>query len=69
MNVELVTQLSLEAALRTAIENEQFVIHYQPKIGLATGDITGLETLLRWQRPGHGLVAPKYFIPALETRD
>ena len=66
MNVELLTQLSLEAALRKAIESEQFVIHYQPKISLATGDITGLEALLRWQRPGHGLVAPKYFIPALE---
>jgi diguanylate cyclase (GGDEF)-like protein/PAS domain S-box-containing protein len=66
MNVELLTQLSLEAALRKAIESEQFVIHYQPKVSLTTGDITGLEALLRWQRPGHGLVAPKYFIPALE---
>jgi diguanylate cyclase (GGDEF)-like protein/PAS domain S-box-containing protein len=66
MNVELLTQLSLEAALRKAIETEQFVIHYQPKISLETGSITGLEALLRWERPGHGLVTPKYFIPALE---
>jgi diguanylate cyclase (GGDEF)-like protein/PAS domain S-box-containing protein len=66
MNVELLTQLSLEAALRKAIENEQFVLYYQPKVNLESGCITGLEALLRWQRPGHGLVTPKYFIPALE---
>jgi diguanylate cyclase (GGDEF)-like protein/PAS domain S-box-containing protein len=66
MNVELLKQLSLEAALRKAIENEQFVIHYQPKVDMQTGRITGLEALLRWQRPGHGLVPPLYFIPVLE---
>jgi diguanylate cyclase (GGDEF)-like protein/PAS domain S-box-containing protein len=66
MNVELLTQLSLEAALRQAIENQEFVIHYQPKVEAKSGRITGLEALLRWDRPGHGLVAPKYFIPALE---
>jgi EAL domain-containing protein (putative c-di-GMP-specific phosphodiesterase class I) len=66
MNVELLTQLSLEVALREAIEDHQFVIHYQPKVDATTGRITGLEALLRWERPRHGLVAPKYFIPTLE---
>ena len=66
MNVELLKQLSLEAALRKAIDNEQFVIHYQPKVEMQSGRITGLEALLRWQRPGHGLVPPLYFISTLE---
>ena len=63
MNVELLKQLSLEAALRKAIDNEQFVIHYQPKVDMQTGRITGLEALLRWQRPGHGLVRPSTSFP------
>jgi diguanylate cyclase (GGDEF)-like protein/PAS domain S-box-containing protein len=66
MNVELLMQLSLEAALHKAIDREQFVIYYQPKVELESGRISGLEALLRWERPGHGLVSPKYFIPALE---
>ena len=66
MNVELLKQLSLEAALRKAIDNEQFVLHYQPKVNMVTGRITGMEALLRWQRPGHGLVLPLYFISVLE---
>ncbi len=66
MNVELLMQLSLEAALRKAIEKEQFVVFYQPKVDLRTGQISGLEALLRWERPGHGLVEPNYFIPMLE---
>jgi diguanylate cyclase (GGDEF)-like protein/PAS domain S-box-containing protein len=66
MNAELLTQLSMEAALRKAIDAEQFVVHYQPKVDLATGRICGLEALLRWWRPGHGLVQPKYFIQLLE---
>jgi diguanylate cyclase (GGDEF)-like protein/PAS domain S-box-containing protein len=66
MNVELLKQLSLEAALRKAIAEEEFVIHYQPKVAMQGGRITGMEALLRWQRPGHGLVPPLYFISALE---
>jgi diguanylate cyclase (GGDEF)-like protein/PAS domain S-box-containing protein len=66
MNVELLMQLSLEAALHKAIDREQFVIYYQPKVELESGRISGLEALLRWERPGHGLVSPKYFIPVLE---
>ena len=66
MNVELLMQLSLEAALRKAMEKEEFVVFYQPKVDLRTGQISGLEALLRWERPGHGLVEPNYFIPMLE---
>ncbi len=66
MNVELLMQLSLEAALRKAMDKEEFVLHYQPKVDLRTGRISGLEALIRWQRPGHGLVEPNYFIPMLE---
>jgi diguanylate cyclase (GGDEF)-like protein/PAS domain S-box-containing protein len=66
MNVELLMQLSLEAALHKAIDRQQFVVYYQPKVELESGRVAGLEALLRWQRPGHGLVSPKYFIPALE---
>jgi diguanylate cyclase (GGDEF)-like protein/PAS domain S-box-containing protein len=66
MNVEMLTQLSLEAAVHKAVENEEFVVHYQPKVDTESGRVIGLEALLRWQRPGYGLVAPHYFIPALE---
>jgi EAL domain-containing protein (putative c-di-GMP-specific phosphodiesterase class I)/CheY-like chemotaxis protein len=59
-------RLDLEHALRNAIEREEFVLHYQPKVSLATGAVVGLEALLRWARPGHGLVAPGVFIPVLE---
>jgi len=66
MNTDVVVRLELETALRKALENDEFVLHYQPKVGLATGGIVGVEALLRWQRPGHGLVSPKDFIPVLE---
>jgi diguanylate cyclase (GGDEF)-like protein/PAS domain S-box-containing protein len=66
MNVELLTHLSLEAAVHRAVENGEFVVHYQPKVEAESGRMVGLEALLRWQRPGHGLVLPHYFIPILE---
>jgi EAL domain-containing protein (putative c-di-GMP-specific phosphodiesterase class I) len=53
-------------ALRRAIEAAEFVLHYQPKIDMRTGKIDGLEALLRWNRPQHGLVSPADFIPLLE---
>ena len=56
----------LEQSLRQAIEQEEFVLHYQPKVHLGSGSVVGLEALLRWQRPGHGLVPPGVFIPLLE---
>jgi diguanylate cyclase (GGDEF)-like protein len=66
MNVQAMAKLDLEHALRKALENEEFVLHYQPKIEIPTGNIVGVEALLRWNRPGHGLVYPGDFIPLLE---
>jgi len=59
-------RLSLESQLRQALEQEQFVLHYQPKINLATGKIMGAEALIRWNDPKTGLVPPNRFIPILE---
>lgn len=58
---------SLEAQLRDALEREQFVLHYQPVINLATGSITGAEALIRWRHPSRGLLPPDQFIPAAEA--
>ena len=66
MNVEVLDRRNLEMALRRAIEQGEFVLHYQPKVQIASGRVTGLEALLRWNRPGHGLVHPQEFIPVLE---
>ena len=57
------------ARLREAVESEQFVVHYLPKFDLATGAVCGLEALLRWENPGHGVVWPETFIPVLEDSD
>jgi predicted signal transduction protein with EAL and GGDEF domain len=66
MNADVLQRQDMESALRKAIEKEEFVLYYQPKVELASGRIVGLEALLRWERPGHGLVSPSTFIPALE---
>jgi EAL domain-containing protein (putative c-di-GMP-specific phosphodiesterase class I)/CheY-like chemotaxis protein len=66
MNVQVLARLDLEVALRGALEGEQFVLHYQPKLELSTGRVAGVEALLRWRRPGHGLVYPAEFVPVLE---
>ncbi|MHB8837814.1 MAG: putative bifunctional diguanylate cyclase/phosphodiesterase [Gemmatimonadaceae bacterium] len=59
--------LDLENALRGALERNEFVLHYQPKIRVDSGEWTGAEALIRWNRPGHGLVPPTLFISALES--
>jgi len=56
----------LEAALRRAVEDGEFVLHYQPRVQLDSGRISGVEALIRWERPGHGLVLPRDFLPILE---
>jgi diguanylate cyclase (GGDEF)-like protein/PAS domain S-box-containing protein len=56
----------LDSDLRDAIVGGQFVLHYQPQIALATGQVVGAEALVRWQRPGHGLVAPGEFLARAE---
>ena len=66
MNVQVLARLDLEVALRGALEGKQFVLHYQPKLELSMGRVCGVEALLRWHRPGYGLVYPAEFVPVLE---
>ncbi len=58
---------TLEAALRAAITAGELVLHYQPVVDLASGAVRGVEALVRWERPGHGLVPPGTFIPLAEA--
>ncbi len=66
LNARAAEALALESRLRTAITRSEFVLHYQPKICLASGKICGAEALIRWQDPQRGLVSPGEFIPVLE---
>ena len=59
-------RLTLIAQVRPALENQEFVLHYQPKIRLSDGRITGVEALIRWLHPERGLVFPDDFIPLVE---
>ncbi|NVZ91743.1 response regulator, partial [Pseudomonas yamanorum] len=68
LNVHDLARLDLEKALRLAVEHEEFVLHYQPKVELANGQVCALEALLRWDRPGYGAVSPAVFIPILESQ-
>lgn len=66
MNQQMLETLELEALLRQALERKEFVLHYQPKVDLKTGNISGCEALLRWQHPQRGMIAPGQFIPLAE---
>ena len=66
MNVRAVERQSIEESLRRALEREEFSLHYQPKISLRTGEITGAEALVRWTNPARGPVSPAQFIPVAE---
>lgn len=66
MNMRAIEKLDQENALRKALDQNEFVLHYQPKVALSNGRITGLEALIRWDRPGHGVIGPLEFIPVLE---
>nr|WP_315187462.1 EAL domain-containing protein [uncultured Albidiferax sp.] len=66
MTESVLGKLTLENQLRQAVEKEEFVLHYQPKIHLQTGKLTGVEALIRWNDPRTGLVPPGQFIPLLE---
>lgn len=66
MNLRAVERQSLERNLRSAIERNEFLLHYQPKVNLDTGKITGVEALIRWQQPERGLIPPSVFVPVAE---
>jgi len=67
MTERVAENLALENKMRRALENQEFVLHYQPKVDTVTRKIEGLEALIRWQSPDLGLVPPMHFIPLLET--
>jgi diguanylate cyclase (GGDEF)-like protein len=66
MTERVVASLSLERKLREALERDQFVLHYQPKVDVESRSVVGVEALIRWQSPELGLVPPMKFIPFLE---
>jgi diguanylate cyclase (GGDEF)-like protein/PAS domain S-box-containing protein len=66
MNAAAVERLLLKNKLRRALERNEFVLRYQPKVDLASGEVVGAEALLRWRLPGHGEIAPSQFIPLAE---
>ena len=66
MNAAAVERLLLKSKLRRALERDEFVVRYQPKVDLASGEVVGGEALLRWRLPGHGEIAPSQFIPLAE---
>jgi diguanylate cyclase (GGDEF)-like protein/PAS domain S-box-containing protein len=66
MNTRAAERQSLEIPLRRALERREFLLHYQPKIDLQTGEISGVEALVRWLCPNRGLVPPAQFVPLAE---
>jgi diguanylate cyclase (GGDEF)-like protein/PAS domain S-box-containing protein len=66
MNVHSFERLALETSLRRGIERNEFLLHYQAKLDLRSGRITGVEALVRWQHPDMGMVPPAQFIPLAE---
>jgi PAS domain S-box-containing protein len=66
MNATALEKLSMESQLRKALERGEFLLNYQPKVRLDTGELIGMEALLRWKHPERGVVSPEEFIPVLE---
>src|SRR5258706_13253791 len=66
MNGEAVGQLVTAHSLRLGVQRDEFLLHYQPRIELTSGTVTGVEALIRWQHPELGLVSPAHFIPLAE---
>ncbi len=66
MNATALEKLSLEAQLRKALERQEFILHYQPKVRASDGQVTGVEALVRWNHPALGVVGPNQFISVAE---
>jgi diguanylate cyclase (GGDEF)-like protein len=66
IKAQSIERLTLETALRRALERDQFALHYQPKVDMGSGQITGVEALLRWTHPELGVLSPVQFIPLAE---
>jgi len=69
MNAAAVERLMLKSKLRRAVERNEFVVRYQPKVDLRDGRVVGAEALLRWRLPGHGDIPPLQFIPIAEENN
>ena len=66
MHQQGISRLELRTELEAALRNDQFVLHYQPVMGLGTGDVVGVEALVRWNHPERGMTPPADFIPVAE---
>ncbi|MHB1189098.1 putative bifunctional diguanylate cyclase/phosphodiesterase [Thiobacillus sp.] len=66
MNARAVQRQAIEASLRLALERQEFVLHYQPKINLRSGRTVGVEALIRWEHPQRGQLSPAQFVPIAE---
>jgi EAL domain-containing protein (putative c-di-GMP-specific phosphodiesterase class I) len=66
MHARVVERQSLEASLRAALGKDEFLLHYQPKLDLKSGEIAGVEALVRWMHPDRGLIPPLQFVPIAE---
>jgi diguanylate cyclase (GGDEF)-like protein/PAS domain S-box-containing protein len=67
MNARALERLVMESELRRALERGEFVLHYQPRVDVDSGQIVGAEALIRWMHPERGLIAPGEFIPLVEN--
>ena len=66
MNATALEKLSLESQLRKALERDELLLYFQPKISATTGAVAGVEALIRWKHPELGMVPPSQFIPVAE---
>lgn len=69
MNVSIAARVNLEQDLRTAVSENQFILHYQPQVDILSEKVIGFEALIRWQHPTRGLISPAEFIPVAEEEE